>query len=112
MAYPVYSSLFVSAHDLSSDTAYSWPFGGDGLTFVIVHMDGFMAGVGGGYVQAYDQNGTTFWHVEAASGGTGDWEQWTGRQVFHSGDTLFFIGSTIDPLGHLDFRVSGYTLEP
>jgi hypothetical protein len=111
LSLPIYSKLIVSAPGLAVDSITAFPL--DPVNTTVIHtMDAFLAGLGGGYVQAWDTISTTFWYVAEASDSTGLWLQWRGRQVFDPGGTLYFKGSVLDPLGHMDFRASGYVLTP
>lgn len=106
----VYSTLFVDAHGVDTDTAAEFTFPTGDYIYIVRCMDVFLAGEGGGAFSVYDDAGATFWSVTSAEGGTGFWEHWEGRQVFLPGGQILFKPSTIDPFGHGDWRVSGYTL--
>lgn len=106
---PVYTQPFISLHEMNPEVAYSIPLAGS-FTFVILTMDCFIAGVGGGAIQVNDSNDATFWYNAQGSDTAGVWMQWTGHQAFIGTDFIVATATVVDPLGHADLRITGYQL--
>lgn len=111
MAQAIYSELIAQQHGGAGATEY-FQLLDPAYVWVIRDMDVFIAGVGGGAVDVFDEAGATFWFVEEATPSSGVWLSWRGRQVFEPGSSLHWKFTVLDPFGHGDIRVSGYRLTP
>jgi hypothetical protein len=90
-------------------TVIEYDFPAGLYTFVLRRIDVFLAGIGGGAVQAYDNYDSTFWSDTQPSPDDGFWFNWDGRQVFAPGDKLFLTADNLSS-DTSDFRASGYAL--
>lgn len=105
----VYSQVFMDLHGVGSGDIEQITFEPEGFVWVVRDIDVFLAGVGGGEFNVFDDAGATFFAAQVADV-TGSWQQWHGRQVFNAGNQINFEPQLIDPLGHADIRISGYRL--
>ena len=109
MASSVYSKVFMDLHGVGSGDIEVITFEPDGYVWVVRCIDVFLAGVGGGEFNVYDDAGATFFAAQVPDA-SGSWQQWRGRQVFNPGNQISFEPQLLDPLGHADIRISGYQL--
>jgi len=106
---PVYTLPLRSLHEMNAEVTYQIPIE-LGVVFVILCMDCFIAGVGGGAIQINDSNGATFWYNAQGSDTAGVWMQWLGHESFIGPDYIEATATVLDPLGHGDLRITGYQL--
>lgn len=107
-----YSAVIFKAHGVLPAITAQFPLA-PGFVYVILAVDVFLPGFGGGSAQLYDDDNVTWWSDQQESASNGLWLNYRGRQVFLGGESVFFrctILGAIGPDVGADVRASGYRL--
>lgn len=81
------------------------------VLWVVRRIDANIASALGGSVSVGDNaHAVTFWSHLFAPDPAATWASWEGRQVFEPVNQLFVSVTTVDPMAHIDVRISGYAL--